>query len=48
MKNKINEIILKATSDACKKMAYRVSASACWWGVYQAKEPESLRNKNDR
>lgn len=48
MKNKINEAILKTTSDTCKKMAYSVSASACIWGVFQPKEPKILRNKNDR
>ena len=48
MKNKINEIILKTTSDTCKKMAYTVSASACYWFQFQAKEPKSLRNNKDR
>ena len=48
MKNKINEVILKSTSDACKKMAYTVSASACYFSLYQPKEPKILRNKNDK
>ena len=37
MKNKINEVILKTTSDVCKKMAYTVSASACFYSAYQPK-----------
>lgn len=47
MTNKISEVILKTTSDACKKMAYSVSASACYWSAYQPKEPKILRKKSD-
>lgn len=44
----IHKVLLKTTSDICKRMAYEVSASACNWATYQPKEPKCLKNiKND-
>lgn len=43
MKNMINKICVKTTSEVCKKMAFSVSASACSWSTFQPKEPKCLK-----
>lgn len=37
--------ILKTVADVAVKTAYKAGGSASWYGFYQAKEPEALRNK---
>lgn len=37
--------ILKTVADVAVKTAYKAGRSASWYGFYQAKEPEVLRNK---
>ncbi|PRR84314.1 cyclic lactone autoinducer peptide [Clostridium vincentii] len=43
MKNKINNLFVKLTSNVCTKIAFSVSASACSWGFFQPEEPKCLR-----
>ena len=38
----MNKAIIKLTAAICKKSALNVSASACWMGSYQPKEPKCL------
>lgn len=44
MKNIFKILSLKFTSNICTRMALRVSASACSWGLYQPEEPKCLRD----
>lgn len=44
MKNILKIFSLKFTSNMCTRMALRVSASACGWGLYQPEEPKCLRD----
>ncbi len=37
--------ILKTVADVAVKTAYKAGRSASWYGFYQAKEPEALKNK---
>lgn len=43
MKKVVAKVCVKSISKLCEKAALSVSASACSWGAYQAKEPKSLR-----
>lgn len=44
MNNILKILSLKFTSNICRRMALRVSASACNWGFYQPEEPKCLRD----
>ena len=44
MNNIIKDFLLKLISRICTRMALRVSASACGWGLYQHEEPKCLRD----
>ncbi|NRT87137.1 cyclic lactone autoinducer peptide [Clostridium beijerinckii] len=43
MKFKVKKIIATAATKVCKISAESVSASACWAGLFQPKEPECLK-----
>ncbi|GEP64513.1 hypothetical protein CBE01nite_22810 [Clostridium beijerinckii] len=44
MNNILRNFLLKLTLNICTRMALRVSASACNWGLYQPEEPKCLRD----
>ncbi|NRT72439.1 cyclic lactone autoinducer peptide [Clostridium beijerinckii] len=43
MNNTLNMLLTKFMAIICKKMAFKISASACGWSAYQPQEPECLR-----
>lgn len=45
MKGKINKVVTQMTTAVCTKMALSVSASACFWDMYQPEEPKCLKDK---
>ncbi|AQS18357.2 cyclic lactone autoinducer peptide [Clostridium beijerinckii] len=45
MKFKVKEIIAIAATKVCKISAESVSASACFSGFFQPKEPKGLRKE---
>lgn len=42
---KDEEKILKTVADVAVKTAYKAGRNASWYGFYQAKKPEALKNK---
>lgn len=43
MKSQLKEKCIKVTAKLLKSVAYSTADSACHFGVYQPKEPKSLR-----